>query len=120
MNRDGQMAGPKLCDLPSWLSLTAGVSSRNLGPNFLPTIPAQDDDDRDGEAEVSTADVSGEVDLGGCRDGVGVSLAEELFEAAARQVGDEQGRLKICCDTVIIGKLALAGLDRSVPTYSQE
>ena len=32
-----------------------------------------------------------EVDLGGCKDGVGVSLAEELFEAAARQVGEKQG-----------------------------
>ena len=32
-----------------------------------------------------------EIDLGGCKDGVGVSLAEELFEAAARQVGEKQG-----------------------------
>ena len=112
MNRDGQMAGPKLCDLPSWLSLTAGVSSRNLGPNFLPTIPAQDDYDRDGEAEVSTADVSGEVDLGGCRDGVGVSLAEELFEAAARQVGDEQGRAQICCGNHECSHYRIVGTSR--------
>ena len=57
-------------------------------------ILVQDDDDDDNEAEVPSrpGGVLEEVDLGGCKDGVGVSLAEELFEAAARQVDENQGR----------------------------
>ena len=52
----------------------------------------QDDDNRDEEAEVpNRPGVLEEVDLGGCKDGIGVSLAEELFEAAARQVDENQG-----------------------------
>ena len=45
-----------------------------------------------------------EVDLG--REGVpggGVSLAEELFEAAARQVGERQGGdIQICCKSFVV------------------
>ena len=57
-----------------------------------PALYIQDDNDQDKEAEVpNSPGVLEEVDLGGCKDGVGVSLAEELFEAAARQVDENQG-----------------------------